>query len=236
MAISPSSEKFTLHKHHELFGGCHGFKKISKFGWVLDEGKFLTEKEVKSLRKMLEIRKQEAERKNSKTAIRDAFAINLAFFTGLRVMEISQLNICDMVIQNGNSSLIVQSGKNGKNRIVRFGREFREILLEHLEWKKNVGEPCQEYSPLIISSVTKKAMTTRGIQKMYERNAKRAGIKGHSIHHLRHTYASHLYKASKYNLRLIQKQLGHSSIRTTEIYADVFKSDLEIALNKMYRN
>ena len=41
-------------------------------------------------------------------------------------------------------------------------------------------------------------------------------------------------KASGYNLRLVQKQLGHSSIRTTEVYADVMEPDTQKALEKLY--
>ena len=65
---------------------------------------------------------------------------------------------------------------------------------------------------------------------------KKAGIQDHSIHHLRHTYASHLYKASKFNLRLVQKQLGDSSIKTTEVYADVFDEDIDKALERLCNN
>ena len=79
-------------------------------------------------------------------------------------------------------------------------------------------------------------MSTRGLQKIFERNARRAGIKGHSIHHLRHTYASHLYKASGYNLRLVQKQLRHSSVATTQVYADVLDADANQALENLDLN
>jgi site-specific recombinase XerD len=207
---------------------------MNSFSWVLDEGKFLTKKEVRKLRFVVEKRKEEALRKRTKTAIRDWIVINLALFTGLRVKEISDLSHEDLIMDNGNSSLIVRNGKNGKSRVIKFGSELREHLLEYINWKENLGEPCNENDPLIVSSYTNEAMTTRGIQKIFERNAKRAGIKGHSIHHLRHTYASHLYKASKYNLRLVQKQLGHSSIKVTEIYADVLRPDLDRAVRNLY--
>jgi len=78
-------------------------------------------------------------------------------------------------------------------------------------------------------------LSRRTIQRVFERLARRAGISGHSFHHLRHTYASHLYRASNYNLRLVQKQLGHASIRTTQIYADVFDEDLKNALERLYK-
>jgi len=78
-------------------------------------------------------------------------------------------------------------------------------------------------------------ISRRTVQRVFERIAKKAGITGHSFHHLRHTYASHLYRASNYNLRLVQKQLGHSSIKTTQVYADVFDEDLNQALAKLYK-
>ena len=86
----------------------------------------------------------------------------------------------------------------------------------------------------MVSSNTQDHLTKMALQKVFYRSAERAGLQGHSIHHLRHTYASHLYKASGFNLRLVQKQLGHRSIKTTEVYADVFNEDTEKALERLY--
>jgi site-specific recombinase XerD len=78
-------------------------------------------------------------------------------------------------------------------------------------------------------------MTTRAIEKAFKRTAARAGLSSHySIHGLRHTYACELYRASGYNLRLVQKQLGHSHIGTTQVYADVVEPDMQRALQKLY--
>jgi integrase/recombinase XerD len=209
---------------------------MKSFLWILDEGKFLTSGEVRRLRSTLQKRKEKALQNNTKTAIRDWLVVNLALFTGLRVMELSRLRHEDLRVENGNSSLIVRNGKNGKPRIVKFGQSCRKLVLEYLDWKISIGELSGADDPLIVSSNTNKAMTTRGLQKIFERSARRAGIKGHSIHHLRHTYASHLYKASKYNLRLVQKQLGHSSTKITEVYADVLMPDLNMAVSNLYND
>jgi site-specific recombinase XerD len=56
-----------------------------------------------------------------------------------------------------------------------------------------------------------------------------------SIHALRHTYGTHLYKASGGNLRLVQKQLGHSRVTTTQVYADVLAEDAVAAVERLYR-
>ena len=71
-----------------------------------------------------------------------------------------------------------------------------------------------------------------------KRQAKKWAVKAgrashYSIHSLRHTYAVRLYKASSYNLRLVQKQLGHRSVSTTQVYADVLDVDVDQALENL---
>ena len=62
-------------------------------------------------------------------------------------------------------------------------------------------------------------MTRFGISKVFKKTALYAGLSSHhSIHTLRHTYATNLYKASGYNLRMVQKQLAQSASETTKIY------------------
>ena len=120
--------------------------------------------------------------------------------------------------------------------LVRFSRSFSRHCAEYMQWKQTVGEPTDHGAPLLLSSITDSHMTTRAVQKAFKRAAARAGLPSHySIHALRHTYACELYRASGYNLRLVQKQLGHSSIHTTEVYADVMEPDIQDALKKLYR-
>ena len=77
-------------------------------------------------------------------------------------------------------------------------------------------------------------MTRFGISKVFKKMALEAGLSSnHSIHTLRHTYATNLYKASGYNLRMVQKQLGHSNITTTTVYSDVLSKDLEEAVENL---
>ena len=77
-------------------------------------------------------------------------------------------------------------------------------------------------------------MTRFGIQTVFKKLAKKARLPArYSIHSLRHSYATRLYKASGYNLRLVQKQLGHASISTTTVYSDVMSEDTEAAVNNL---
>ena len=211
-------------------------KRATKFNWVLEPSKFLTKEEAK---KVLETARNRAEvvfAKRRKIPIRDYLIIDLALSTGLRVMEIAQLDCGDFFIRDGISSLLVRNGKCGKRRLVRFGESLKDHLNEYILWKQNVGESTGPSDPLFLSSNTGCHLTTRAIQKAFKRTAVKAGLSSHySIHCLRHTYACQLYKASGYNLRLVQKQLGHSSIRTTEVYADVMEPDIQDALRRLYR-
>ena len=77
-------------------------------------------------------------------------------------------------------------------------------------------------------------MTVRALQKAFERVCEGAGVTNHSVHHCRHTYASELLRSSGANLRLVQKQLGHSKITTTQVYADVFDEEMDKAVENLY--
>jgi integrase/recombinase XerC len=106
---------------------------------------------------------------------------------------------------------------------------------KYLLWKQTIGEPTGLGDPLLLSSNTGGHMTTRALEKAFKRTAARAGLPSHySIHCLRHTYACELYRASGYNLRLVQKQLGHAHIATTQVYADVVEPDMQRALQRLY--
>lgn len=211
-------------------------KRATKFNCVLEPSKFLTKEEAKKLLETARDRAEVVFAKRRKIPVRDYLIVDLALSTGLRVMEIAQLDCGDVFIRNGISSLLVRNGKCGKRRLVRFGESLKDHLNEYILWKQNVGEPTGPSDPLFLSSNTGCHLTTRAIQKVFKRTAVRAGLSTHySIHCLRHTYACQLYKASGYNLRLVQKQLGHSSIRTTEVYADVMEPDIQDALRRLYR-
>ena len=210
-------------------------RRRTGINWVLEPIKFLSLEEAKRLLQSAKERAEAAIVRGLKVPVRDYFIIDLALSTGLRVMEIAQLNCGDVFIQDTIGSLLVRNGKGGKKRLVRFNETFKRHLEEYISWKKSVGEPTTADAPLLLSSITGHHMTTRAIQKAFKRSATRASLSSHySIHCLRHTFACQLYRASRYNLRLVQKQLGHCSIRTTEVYADVMEPDTQDALERLY--
>ena len=160
--------------------------------------------------------------------------IEIALETGLRISEIAGLACGDLWLRADGGSALVRRGKGGRSRVVKFGARLSRSLGEYLDWKDAREGQRDTDAPLIRSSQTGKAVTTRGLRKMFARVAEQAGVVGHRFHDLRHTYASYLYRASGNNLRMVQKQLGHASIRTTEVYADVLDGETEKAVNALY--
>ncbi len=206
-----------------------------KCNWILDPGKFLSREEIDSLIRTASQRAAVASGRGRKTPVRDYFIVDLALSTGLRVMEIAQLKCKDVFLRDKFCALYVRKGKGGKKRLVRFNGSLKRHYKRYIRWKQAVGEPTGPNDPLLFSSNSRSHMSTRAIQKVFKRTAARAGLPSrYSIHCLRHTYASELYKASGYNLRLVQKQLGHSFISTTQVYADVLEPDVQNALEKLY--
>lgn len=200
--------------------------------WVLEPGKYLDKEQASRLLGAAEHRSKTGR----KVPVRDYFIIHLALTMGLRVMEIAALKCSDLFLDDRICSVLVRKGKGNKKRLVYFTGPFRQHCKEYFKWKQKIGESIESETPLIISSNTGDHMTTRAIQKVFKRCAEKAGINpSYSIHCLRHTYACFLLKASDWNLRLVQKQLGHAKISTTQVYADVMMPDVKKALDRLYR-
>ncbi len=192
--------------------------------WILDPGKFLAPDEVRLLRKTLSDAATVARARGAQAAVRDQLIVELGLGTGLRVSELSNLKIENIFLMRGQNSLLVKNGKGGKDRLVQFGADLKNLIKGYLDYRKSE-------SAHLYPSQRNPRMTPSAIQQVFKRWAVKAGLpKRYSIHCLRHTYATRLHKASGYNLRLVQKQLGHSSVSTTQVYADVLSEDVAKAL------
>ena len=201
----------------------------------MDTNKFLTEVELRRLIRITSKEKDRALRTARKTPVKDWFLVCVAIETGLRVQEIADLSCGDFQINRSNSAVLVRNGKGGKKRLVHIRDAFCEQVLGFFEWKRSQRESVEPDAPLFC--VNRRRMTKRALQKSYKRSLAKAGItqsRGVGIHSLRHTYASFLLKASKFNLRLVQRQMGHASSKTTEVYAHVFDQDMEKALRRLF--
>jgi len=194
---------------------------------------FLTPKQALALKSYCRDRANEADSAGKKRPVRDWAILHVALDAGLRVSEICDLQIRDVILGCDHASLIVRDGKGGKKRGVRMGSALRQHLLEFIEWKEKADESVSGRAPLFVSS-RQGPLTRTAVYRIFRKYADAVDIpKRFSIHSCRHTYASLLYRASDFNLRLVQKQLGHRSIQTTQIYADVLNEDAVLAVENL---
>ncbi len=132
---------------------------------------------------------------------RDRLIVRTIYATGVRVSELCGINIEDIDFED---EMIKVRGKGGKIRIVFVDHETLEdisrFIGNRIEGPLFLGQQGHHISP-------------RSIQHIFKLYAPQ-GITPHKI---RHSYASELYRRSK-NLRVVQENLGHTSIKTTEIY------------------
>lgn len=114
----------------------------------------------------------------------------------------------------------IDDGKGHKDRYTLLGKRTLKVLREY--WKK--------YRPakwLFEGREPGKRYSSRSAEEVFEQAVKRAGIKKPvTFHTLRHSFATHLLE-SGVDIRYIQNLLGHSSIKTTELYTQVTTQKIE---------
>lgn len=165
--------------------------------------------------------------------VRDWFLAELALESGLRVSELSALACGDIVLGDA-AAVVVRCGKGGKARVVRVSTRIRDAATRFLAWKRDAGEPVSDGAPLFRSPVTSRALTPRALQQSWERTLRQARVRHVGIHGSRHSFATHLLKSSNGNLRLVQRQLGHASIATTQVYLALFGDEVTEAVENLY--
>ncbi len=146
-------------------------------------------------------------------AMRDRAILELFYASGLRVSELTGLDIENIDINIGYVRVI---GKGKKERIVPVNRKALQVVRQYLEARHSALKDKTEKS-LFINKYGKR-ITRRGVGLIVKKYMIKSGINKHiSPHSLRHTFATHLLDAGA-DLRLIQELLGHSSISTTQVY------------------
>lgn len=183
--------------------------------------KFLSIDEVKKLLKVCEEQAQLDLLKGRQTWVTRHMLVALALRSGLRVSEIAALKIGDIHLSGKESYISVRHGKGDKARTVYFNGNLVKPLKDYLEIKAKTWRQPTGPDDYLFSHKEGKPFTTTALHISFKKALEKAGLPlHHSIHHARHTYATHLL-ADTDNLRYVQRQLGHENITHTAIYADV---------------
>ncbi len=192
----------------------------------VDGIKYYTDQQIKLLRRTVRDRAALEIERGQVTAIREWMAIDLVTSSGLRVSEAANVRCGDIKAGYGESALFVRDGKGAKSRTVQIPDALKRHLKQFIVWKASRGEPTGPDDYLFIGQ--RGPWTAQAIQFLVKKYLKALGLyeSDKSVHALRHSYAVEFYKQER-DLRALQKQLGHSSVQTTQIYADVTVQDIQ---------
>lgn len=194
--------------------------------WEITPEKFLNRQELTALLLRAEEIKTIGIARKRPQLIRDWMIIRTFIFTGLRRFEVCELHCGDFSIFGGNSRLLVRKGKGGKTRHVHLPKGYASDVRWYLKWKVDRGE-LQSPDDYFLRSERSSKYAPSGIYKRWKKY-----VPNHRLHDARHTNATVLYEATN-SLRLVQKQLGHSSLTVTQVYADISPEQSIAGMNAM---
>ncbi|MFA5124439.1 MAG: site-specific tyrosine recombinase/integron integrase [Patescibacteria group bacterium] len=140
--------------------------------------------------------------------------VALLYGSGLRVGEVVRIRIKDIDLER--MSLRIYQGKGKKDRYTVLPESLKSILSAQCKIKLSTD--------FLFTNGRGSHLTEASIQKIVDQSAKKAGINRKiSPHTLRHSFATHLLENGT-DIRYIQELLGHSNIKTTQIYTHVARS------------
>lgn len=152
--------------------------------------------------------------------LRDRALLELLFSTGLRVSELTRLDIEHLNLKSGEFSV---RGKGDKIRLVFLSTSAKIAINEYVMRRRDL-------SPALFVSLKGKEvsrLTPRSVERIVKKYAVRAGlVKKITPHTLRHSFATDLLQNGA-DIRSVQVMLGHSSITTTQVYTHVTNKHLK---------
>ncbi len=144
---------------------------------------------------------------------RDSAILELFYSSGLRLSELTGLNMQDI---DWGSGIVTVTGKGNKTRQVPIGKLAKAALMQWLPWRQQHLKTSDEVAVFI--SARGQRLSQRSVQMRLKALSIHKGMdQSVNPHMLRHSFASHLLESSG-DLRAVQELLGHANITTTQIY------------------
>jgi integrase/recombinase XerC len=154
---------------------------------------------------------------------RDRALLELLYAAGLRVSELTGLNLADM---DRREKMLRVRGKGNKERIVPYGGKAQDALEAYWPVREQLllaatssrGPKGPLHSEAVFLNYAGRRLTQRSVGRIVKKYVRLANINWDlHPHSLRHAFATHLL-ADGADLRAIQELLGHQSLSTTQKY------------------
>src|SRR6266852_4672451 len=153
---------------------------------------------------------------------RDRALLELLYAAGLRVSELTGLNLADM---EQKERMLRVRGKGNKERIVPYGAKAQDALEKYwplreqlLEQRDRASSRQGPHAEAVFLNYSGRRLTQRSVGRIVKKYVRMANVNWDlHPHSLRHAFATHLL-ADGADLRAIQELLGHQSLSTTQKY------------------
>lgn len=151
------------------------------------------------------------------TQVRDKAILELFYATGMRIAELSGLDVADIYF---DQMMIKVTGKGNKQRMVFMNQAASDALQDWLRVRPRGGTA-------VFLSRNQGRMGIRGIQLMFKKRLLQSNIpRDGSPHTMRHSFATHLLEGGA-DLVSIKELLGHENLSTTQIYTNIAMSRIK---------
>lgn len=167
--------------------------------------------------------------------LRDRAILEILYSAGLRVSELTGLNVDDLDLDAGVATI---RGKGKKERLAFFGAASLKALKTWLQARQGLlaekRGPTEKKVDAVFLNKNATRLTSRSVGRLLEKHLAQAGLDPRtSPHTLRHSFATHLLDHGA-DIRSVQELLGHSSLATTQIYTHVTTQRLKDSYDKAH--
>ena len=172
-----------------------------------------------------------ATEENTDLAKRNRCMIEVLYGCGLRVSELTELQISNI---NFKENYLKIQGKGDKVRFVPLADYTADFIKNYINNIRNKQKINPKYSDILFLNSRGVQISRQMVFLIIKEIVRKAGIqKNISPHTFRHSFATHLLQNGA-DLRFIQEMLGHSSITTTEIYTHLNTEELHETILKYH--
>lgn len=161
---------------------------------------------------------------------RDYCILTLFLNCGLRLAELISLDVTDINFEN--KTLIV-TGKGNKERMVYLNKSCILSLKAYLNVQPRDGLKDEDARKALFISRLNKRIGRQAVQLMVQHYLKEIGLDGqhYSVHKLRHTAATLMYRHGDVDVLTLKEVLGHENLSTTEIYTHIENQQVKDAIS-----